>query len=328
MNLLARVLFTTVISIAALSAQSATEDAFPRKGSAITVIVPWGAGGMIDILARKMSRYWDQKWGTQSVVINKPGAAGQLGLAEMLKQRPDGYTVAFAHGFDTHMTYLDASTNAPYSRSSFAFPGLAQRTSEVWVVRADSPFQTVEQFIAAAKANPGKLNFGSTSSRSTVVIYAQRLKDRGAPVTLVPYKDVPSSMNALLAGDLDITMSNAAVAYPYYKAEKIRVLLAVGSKPSKYYPDAKTSDDLKLDLPDLNYTGVALPKSTPPAVVQTWSAMLKEIASDPQMRADLDAMAVNLDYLPPDDYMKLWSETEFYAQKVLESIGAKVRAPH
>ena len=322
-------IITTIFSLFgtnALAQSTAGSTSFPEKGRQINVVVPWGAGGMIDLLARTLSRAWDQKWGTASIVINKPGAGGQLGISEMLRQKPDGYTVAFAHGFDTQMTYLDATVNAPYSRSSLEFIGLAQRTPEVWVVRADSPFKRAEDFFNAVKANPDGINFGATSSRSTAIIYAQKIKEKfGAGVTLVPHADVPSTINSLLGGNIDIAMSNAAVAHPYVKSGKLRVLVVAGAKPSKYFPGAETSAQAGLELPDLNYTGVALPKGTPPHVVAAWANMLKDIVSDPKIKAQMDDMAVNLDYLSPADFKKLWVQTEDYAATVLKTIGTGVR---
>ncbi|MGJ7542838.1 Bug family tripartite tricarboxylate transporter substrate binding protein [Variovorax sp. LT1R16] len=150
---------------------------FPESGGTITVNMPFGPGGMVDLMARTMAPHWDAKWGMRTVVLNKPGASGQIALTEMLRQKSDGQTIAFTQGFDTQMTYLNAEANAPYSRSSFTPVGQVQSTPSVWIVRADSPHRTMEALLEAARKRPGELNFGTPASRGPAVLLVRASGD-------------------------------------------------------------------------------------------------------------------------------------------------------
>jgi len=318
-----------VATLAPATSASAADEAFPVSGRTITLLVPYGAGGMVDVMGRTLARHWDDKWGTKTVVLNKPGANGQLAYNEMLRQKPDGYTIAFTQAFDTQMSYLDADATAPYSRSSFIPVGLTQRTPAPWVVRADSPIRTAQDFLDAVKAQPGKINMGSPAARGPAILYAQALQDKlGVTVNVVPFNDVPSTINALLGGHIDIATANAAVALPHIKAGRLRAVMVGGSKTLKYFPDAVSSVSAGFNIPDFSNTGLAVAKGTPPAVVQAWSAMLKEIAANPELRNQMDQAGVNLDYVTPEEYARLWIETEESVSKVLVRVAGKARTPN
>ncbi|HYG43869.1 MAG TPA: tripartite tricarboxylate transporter substrate binding protein [Bordetella sp.] len=298
---------------------------FPEKGRTITLIVPYGAGGMVDALGRTLASYWDAKWGTSTVVLNRPGANGQLAFGEMFRRAPDGYTIAFTQAFDTQMSYLDARANAPYSRSSFIPVGLVQRTPSAWMVRADSPYRSIQELLDAGKQGDG-IDLGSPSSRGPAILYAKAVDDTfGARLNLVPFNDVPSTINALLGGHIDVAISNAAVALPHIKAGKLRALMIGGTKPLKYFPGVPPASAIGLPLPDFSNTGMALPRGTPPAAVQAWSAMLKEISDDPGLRAKMDAIGINLDYTTPEQYEQLWAINDQDVTAVLMALFGQAR---
>lgn len=300
---------------------------FPETGSTITVIVPFGPGGMVDLMARTMAPYWDAKWGTRTVVLNRPGANGQIALTEMLRQKPDGQTIAFTQGFDTQMSYLNAEAKAPYSRSSFTPVGRVQSTPSVWVVRADSPYPTMGSLLDAARNRPGELNFGTPASRGPAVLYLEELERKaGAQLTSVPFNDAPSLVSALLGGHIDLATSNPAVVLPHVRAGRLRALMVSGDTPLKYFPDTPTSASLGLEISKLgSNTGLTLARGTPEAAVQAWSTMLEALTSDPALRARMDEMAVHLSYSTPGDYARSWTATEAEVRKILLRVSGDVR---
>lgn len=300
---------------------------FPEAGSTITVIVPFGPGGMVDLMARTMAPYWDAKWGTRTVVLNRPGANGQIALTEMLRQKPDGQTIAFTQGFDTQMSYLNAEAKAPYSRSSFTPVGLVQSTPSVWVVRADSPYRSMASLLEAARNRPGEVNFGTPASRGPAVLYLEEFeKKAGARLNSVPFNDAPSMVGALLGGHIDLATSNPAVALPHVRAGRLRALMVSGDTPLKYFPDTPASASLGLEISKLgSNTGLTLARGTPEAAVQAWSAMLEALTSDPALRARMDEMAVQLAYATPRDYAQSWTATEAEVRRILLRVSGDVR---
>lgn len=322
LNKIIAILATFVISFSpALAAD------FPESGSTITVIVPFGPGGMVDLMARTMAPHWDAKWGTRTVVLNKPGANGQIALTEMLRQKPDGQTIAFTQGFDTQMSYLNAEAKAPYSRSSFAPVGQVQSTPSVWIVRADSPHRTMEALLEAARNRPGELNFGTPASRGPAVLYLEEFeKKTGAQLTSVPFNDAPSMVGALLGGHIDLATSNPAVALPHVRSGRLRALMVSGDTPLKYFPDTPTSASLGLEISKLgSNTGLTLARGTPEAAVQAWSAMLEALSQDPALRARMDEMAIQLSYTSPQAYARSWTATEAEVRKILMRTSGDVR---
>lgn len=300
---------------------------FPETGGTLTVIVPFGPGGMVDLMARTMAPYWDAQWGTRTVVLNKPGANGQIALTEMLRQKPDGQTIAFTQGFDTQMTYLNAEARAPYSRSNFIPVGMIQSTPSVWVVRADSPHRTMGALLEAARNRPGELNFGTPASRGPAVLYLEEFeKKAGARLTSVPFNDAPSMVGALLGGHIDLATSNPAVVLPHVRSGRLRALMISGDTPLKYFPDTPTSASLGLEISKLgSNTGLTLARGTPEAAVQAWSAMLQALAQNPALRARMDEMAIHLSYATPKDYAQSWTATEAEVRKILLRVSGEVR---
>lgn len=306
----------------------AQEASFPERGQTITLWVPYGAGGMVDMMGRTLAAYWDQKWGTRTVIQNRPGANGQLAFNEMFKSKRNGYTISFTQTFDTVMSYLDPVANAPYSRSDFEPVALVQRTPGVWVVKADSPYKTAGSLFDAAKARPDEISFGSPAARGVGVLHAKVLSERfGAKVNLVPFNDVPSAVNALIGGHVAVVTSNVAVAMPHVRSGRIRVLMVGGERPLKYFPEAPTSAAVGYHLYDFSHTGIAVAAGTPRGAVDAWAAMFREMAANEGLRARLDAMGVNLDYQGPQEYRKLWLEVEAAARDVLLQTAGSARTP-
>ncbi|WP_404301828.1 Bug family tripartite tricarboxylate transporter substrate binding protein [Alicycliphilus denitrificans] len=298
---------------------------FPEKGKRINLLVPFGAGGQIDIMARAMAPVWDKKWGTQTIVLNKTGASGQIALSELLRQPNDGYTIAFTQGFDAQMTYLNTEANAPYSRSNLIPVAMTQRTPAVWIVKSDSPYRSMKDVLEAAKANPEKINFGSPSSRGPAVIYAENIQNKfGAKFNHIPFNDGPSMMNGLMGGHIDLGMINATTALPFFNSGKIRVVMISGDKPFKFFPDVPTANSLGVDASSFG-TGLTLAAGTAPAIVSKWSAMIKEVLDDQDLKQKMDAMALILEYSTPEQYSELWNRAEEEATKYLMKVNGKVR---
>ena len=312
------------ISLAACHAIAAD---FPEKGKRINLLVPYGAGGQVDMMARAIAPVWDKKWGTQTIVLNKTGASGQIALSELLRQPNDGYTIAFTQGFDTQMTYLSTEASAPYSRSNLIPVAMVQHTPAVWIVKSDSPYQSMKDVLEAAKANPEKVNFGSPSSRGPAAVYVENIQNKfGAKFNHAPFTDGPSMMNGLMGGHIDLGLINVTIALPFLNSGKIRAVMVSGDKPLKFLPGVPTSQSVGVDVTSFgSTTGLTLAAGTAPAIVSKWSAMIKEVIDDQDLRQKMDAMALNLEYLTPEQYSEFWTRAEVEVTKYLMKVNGKVR---
>src|SRR5689334_4501942 len=181
---------------------AAVAETYPVRP--VRIIVPYGPGGIADVVLRMVAQKMSEKLGQQFVIENRPGAAGIVGIQAVVTSAPDGYTLAMIGGGLTSAKSLFKTL--PYDLekdlapiSSTAYYGLVVATSQT------SPYRTVGDVISAAKANPGKLNFGTISPGSTQHLSAELFKTMaGITVTMIPYKTTPELVTAVIRGDVDV----------------------------------------------------------------------------------------------------------------------------
>lgn len=303
----------------------------PERGRSLRLIVPWGAGGMVDVVGRALANAWDAQWGTSTVVLNKPGANGQLGLTELVGSRPDGSTIALTHNWDTQVSYLDPEAKAPYHRADFIPVSLIQQTSPVTLVRADSPFRSMRDLVQAARQRPEQISYATSGPRSeSTRIMRIFVGQHGAKFNLVPFKDVPSAVTALIGGHLDVAGSNVAVALPHVKSGAVRVLSVheVTGQPGKrnaFFPEVPTSREEGFDVDIISSTGISLPRGTPAPVVNAWAQAIERALGSPQVQSTMRTAGVAVKWLDPQAYAAHWKEAENKVRQFLLDSGAKVR---
>ena len=133
-------------------------------------------------------------------------------------------------------------------------------------------------------------------------------------------------MNGLMGGHIDMGLINATTALPFFNSGKIRAVMISGDKPLKFFPDAPTSKSMGIDIASFgSTTGLTLAAGTAPAIVSQWSAMIKEVVDDPELKQKMDAMALNLEYSTPEQYSELWNRAELDVTKYLMRVNGKVR---
>jgi tripartite-type tricarboxylate transporter receptor subunit TctC len=249
----------------------------------------------------------------------------------MLAGKPDGYTVGLTHNWDTQVSYLDPEAKAPYHRADFVPVGLIQQTGPVTLVRADSPHRTMRDLVAAARARPGQITYATSGPRAESTRTMRLLEQQhGARFNLVPFKDVPSSVTALLGGHLDVAGSNVAVALPHVKAGTARVLSVheVTGQPGRrnpFFPDVPTSREEGFDIDLISSTGLSLPRGTPKPVVDAWARTLERALGTPSVRSTMQAAGVAIAYLGPEAYAAHWQDADAKVRRFLTESGVRVR---
>src|SRR5262249_31216985 len=223
----------------------AWSQSFPARP--VTFIVPYAVGGTVDVQLRALASATEKHLGRSFVVENRPSSTGTLGPAQMAATaKPDGYTVTQIH---TGVLRLPFMAKTRYDRViDFTYIiGISGLTSGL-VVRSDSPWKTFSEFLADAKANPGKINYGSPAGATTPYIVMQQIaKRQGVQWTHVPVKSYAESSNALLGGHIH-AVSDAAGWAPLVNSGQLRLLVSYGPKRTKNWPAVPTLPEVGVDV--------------------------------------------------------------------------------
>jgi len=249
-----------------------------------TFVVPFAAGSATDQLARSLGQEVSRITKQTVIVDNKPGASGFIGAEAVKKAPPDGYTV-FITTNTTHAANEHLFKKIPYDPVKDYLPvtGLG-KGGQIMIVNLDTPAKNVQEFIALAKAQPGKISFGSGSSSSRV---AGEMFQQLAGVELlhVPYKSNPLAINDLLGGQINMMITDTATGLPQVKGGKVRALAVSTSRRSPLTPELPTIDEAGVKGYDMGFWFAAyVPANTPPAVVNKLHDVLVEATKGSAMQ--------------------------------------------
>jgi len=260
---------------------------FPERP--IRLIVPWGAGGPADAGFRIMAESVAKKFGQPVVVENKAGASGVLGAIALQNEKPDGYVISQMHMSVLRQPLLNKSlTYNPITDLTY----ILQVTGYVMgvVVRADAPWKTLPELLAHARANPGKLNYGTLGVGSTQQLAMERVAMlQDLTWTHAPYRGTADTMRALLGGEIDFA-SEASGWAPMVQTGKLRLLAVFTGKRAKRFPDAPTVHELGIDVVVDSPGGLVGPKGMDPTIVQTLGDAFRAAAQEPKHLEFLDNM--------------------------------------
>jgi len=309
---------TALTALASTAMATAQAQTYPSKP--ITLIVPWPAGGSTDRHLRGLAEIASRHLGQPIVVENKPGGGGTLGPGTMaLNARPDGYTIAQYPLGMLRIPHMQKTVWHPINDFSFII-GVTGYTFG-FVVRADSPYKTFNDYIAAARKQPGKIDYGSTGQGTSPHLLMEELAD-AAKVELnhVPYKGNADLMQAVLGGHV-MAGSDATGWDKLVDAGQMRVLLTFGEQRTQRWPNVPTAKDLGYNVVATSPYGLAGPKGMDPAVIRTLHDAFKKAMEDPKHLELLAQLNQAPWYKAPEDY-RAWAQATFAKDKVLiERLG-------
>ena len=272
---------------AAAPLAASAQGAWPSRS--VTLVVPFPPGGGTDTGARIVAEQLGKRWGQTVVVENKGGAAGVLGALALQEAKPDGYTISQMHMSVLRQPLLNTQLRYdPIKDLTY----ILQITGFVMgvVVRADAPWQTLPELLAYAKANPGKLNWGTLGIGSTQHLAMERLgMMQGLSWTHAPYRGTADTMRALLGGEIDFASESSGWA-PMVMAGKLRLLAVFTAKRAKRFPDAPTVRELGFDVVVDSPGGLVGPRGMDPGVVKVLADAFRAAAEEPQHLQFLDNM--------------------------------------
>lgn len=266
---------------------------YPLK-QPVTIIVPFAAGSGTDILMRITAAELQKSMGGTFLVENRPGNVGIIGTDRAAKATPDGYTLVVSSGAQ-HSLAQWLFNNVPYdSVKDFAHIGRIVEVGFMLTVNPALPVKSLQEFIAYAKANPGKLAYGYGSSSAQ--LGATLLGSMAKIETLgVPYKGQPPALTDLVGGRLQFMIVDLVVGTPLVTSGQLRALAVTSASRAAYAPSLPTIAES--GLPDYNFSswvGVAAPKATPRAIVDQLNAEIRKVMAKPDVRAKLEAMGMDL----------------------------------
>jgi tripartite-type tricarboxylate transporter receptor subunit TctC len=290
---------TASIALAATSVQA--QDRYPSKP--ITYIVPFGAGGTTDVLARLVTLKAGPALGTSFIIENKPGAGGGTGSDFTAKAAPDGYTIQ-GGTISSHAINVSLYSRLPYDPvKNFQPITMIGFMPNVLVVRSDSPFKSVQDVIAAAKDKPGSINYASSGSGTSQHLSGAFFEQlSGGKMVHVPYKSSAESLNAILAGQgADIIFENLAPALPHIKAGKLRALGVTSEKRSSTLPDVPALAEALPGFSIVSWQAIFAPAGMPQPIVDKLSGELIKAINDPEMKAKLVAQGIEPSGMTPTE---------------------------
>ena len=274
-----------IAGTAALALSGATlAQGYPAK--AVRIIVPHPPGSVVDVPIRGAAQIWSQEFGQPFVVDNRAGAEGIIGAEACAKAAPDGYTLC---GTDSLVISLNPATRSrlPYEpRRDFTPVVQMGFLTSVVAVGPALPVKSMEELIALARARPGAVSWGSWGTVSLANIYIEWLRlSRGITFLNVPYKSALQSTQALLAGEIQVSLFGAGPAAAQQKAGKLRVIAVNGETRSEILPEVPSFKEAGVDLPIRVWFGFFAPAGTSPDMVQRLNGVMARALPDPQFKA-------------------------------------------
>jgi tripartite-type tricarboxylate transporter receptor subunit TctC len=302
-----------------LKAQPLPKD-YPNKP--IRIVVPSPPGGPPDLIIRMLAPKMSAGLGQPLVVENRPGAGGIVGTAYVAKTPPDGYTWLFTTA--SHTNTPPFNENVPFDPvRDFSHVSLvAQNFGQALIVPADSPAKSVQELVALARRQPGKLNYGSAGIGTASHIPAEVMKSlSGTDIVGVPYKGVAEAMTDLLAGRIDLFFVGTQLAASQVQAGKVRALALTGAKRWKGLPDVPTMQEAGFkDYNLINWFGLWLPAGASPELMARIHAETVKALADPDVRQRFDAQGLEAVGMPPEEFARFVAKESAFINQLAQKI--------
>jgi tripartite-type tricarboxylate transporter receptor subunit TctC len=276
------------VSIAAFALATSLAFAEDYPAHAVRVVVPFAPGGGTDVVGRILAQQLSLRFGQSFVVENKPAGSGIVGADFVAKAQSDGYTLLFA--FSSLSSSAKLISHLPYDPiADFAPVALATTSPLVMFLHPSVPATSVKEFIAYARANPGKLNYGSSGPGSSPHLATELFMSMaGIQMTHIPYKGIAPAITAQLANEVQMSLTPIAVGMPHAKAGKLRALASAGLKRSSAIPDVPTIDESGLPgFEVIGWWGMLAPAKTPRPVVVLLNREVRAALDRPDVKKNL-----------------------------------------
>jgi len=314
-------LIAAVIALAVQAAAYAQEEFPGNKPIEMTVLFP--AGTSADVTARVLAEGMAKQLNTNIVVVNRPGAGGAIGYKYAAAQSADGH----------HLVWNSNSISTTYHSGTLAFDYKAfmpvaqvQVETPLLVVKADSPWKDLREFVAFVKANPGKVTVGNSGVGShTHFTSVSLFKPAGAEVIDVPFS-AAQVVPSLLGGHVQAVVQLPGALASLVKAGSLRVLAALSAKRDPIFPDVPTAREQGYNIAAELWRGIAVPKGTPPAVIAKLESAIRRTVTSPEFAKSSEQLLVTPAYLPAAEFGKVIAKDDADIAQMMQALGLKKNA--
>ncbi len=315
-----RGVFAAVL-LAAASAVSG-QEIYPSKP--ITMVNPFPPGGVADVVGRPLAAIMEKSLKQPVVMVNRPGAGGAVGMASVAKAPADGYTILMGLSSISIFPVADRinGKTPSYELKDLAPIALVTADPTILVVRADGPYKSLKDFVDAAKANPGKINYSSSGVYGTLHV-SMEIFANAANIKLfhVPYQGGGPAVTALLGGQVEALASGPAAAIGQIKGGKMRALASWSDKRLQLLPEIPTFRELGYDAEFYIWSGVFVPAATPAPIVAKLRDAVREVANSAEFKSAMEKVETPVHYLDAPEFQKYWERDAARLKLALEKIG-------
>jgi tripartite-type tricarboxylate transporter receptor subunit TctC len=288
----------------------------PAFSQSTRIVVPFPPGGGADALARLMAPKLSELWKEQVIVENKPGASGHIGADFVAKSPADGKTL------------LMSSTASLTEKNVDQFAPITLVSASPYVVTASTKtsFSSIRELIAYARANPGKLTFGSSGTGAASHLSAELFKSMAKVDLLhVPYKGTGPAVTDLLGGQIDLLFAPAQAVLPHVKAGKLKALATTGARRPETIPDLPTVAESGLPgYEAVGWFGLLAPAATPKSTVEQLSADANRVLADQEIRTRMQAVGADASGSTPDEFARFIRDDQAKWAKLMREAGIKL----
>jgi len=296
----------------------------PFPSQPITLLLPYPPGGSADFLARPMMAELQKKLGQPVVIEYKAGAGGTIATNALARAKPDGYTILMV--LAAHAINPALYPSLPYDTlKDFTPVSLVARLPLLLVVKPSLPVNSVSELVQYAKANPGKLSYGSAGNGNTSHLAAEMFQAAtDTKMVHVPYKGSGPVVVALLGGDIDLMFDSFSTSYPHAKTGKFKPLAVAGAKRADLLPDVPTISETVPGFVIDGWYGIIAPAGTPKPVIEKLNQAFNEVANIPAVKAQLNASGYDVVGSTPEAFGQTIEKDLVLWAKAVKDSGAKV----
>ena len=319
--------FSWVVAHAALVALASPSIAFAQAvwpERPITMIVPFPPGGVADTVARPVAEALGRELKQPVLVENRPGAGGALGMGAAARAAADGYTVMLSLSSISILPEADKILGRKPAFLLSQFKPIARFTADptVFVVRADSRWKTLAEFLADARAHPGAYNYGSSGNYGTMHVPMEMLKaSAGFRMTHIPYTGAGPAVVALLGGQVDAIASGPSTVAQQIQAGKLRALAHWGEQPLAALPEVQSLKQLGYPVRFAQWSALFVQAATPDDIVRKLRAAAAKVAADANVRQVIARAGSPIEYLDAPEFQTYWDADAAEMTKAVRAVG-------
>ncbi|MGA9948965.1 MAG: tripartite tricarboxylate transporter substrate binding protein [Xanthobacteraceae bacterium] len=315
-----RLIVSALLTVAAIGGPVRAED-WPARP--VTIVVPFGAGGNTDMMARLAAQDLSQKFGQNFIVENRPSPGGVIGVREVVQAAPDGYTLLFCAS--SMITLTPQVENLEFDPLKQLVPITNVGTgAQVMAIKRSLPVTNLPEFLAYAKANPGKLNFSTAGTQNLSHFSPVRLfKIAGVDLVMVPARAEPQAISDLMSGTVDVYFGNASSLLPLANNDQIRLIAVSTPQRLAAFPDLPTLAETVPGFEAVSWNGFLAPMGTPAPIIETIRSEITALVKKPEVAQRLTGLGIVPGGMSGDQITAMFQKEHEVFAGVIKIVGVQ-----